>query len=172
MMKIKEIAFCGLTLILFYASPCLAQTSGGSMRTEEVGGIAVEYDISAKNADEIIKLMNSFMIAYATADREALTQCLTEDFLWHLHEGSDNPNGMTVKGIDGMMTILAYRRTKWSNVKYENIKIYATSNLVTQTFRISGHDESGKKFDVNAVDLYPMRDGKIAGKSSYWKRIH
>jgi hypothetical protein len=56
-------------------------------------------------------------------------------------------------------------------VAYRDIRIPATPTLVTQTFRISGVDENGSKFDLNAVDLYTVSAGKISSKSSYWKRI-
>ena len=35
---------------------------------------------------------------------------------------------------------------------------------------VSGVDENGRRFHNAAVDLYPLRDGRIARKQTYWKQ--
>jgi len=40
-----------------------------------------------------------------------------------------------------------------------------------QTFTISGIDEQGRPFRSDAVDLYPLRDARIARKDTYWKQL-
>jgi hypothetical protein len=40
--------------------------------------------------------------------------------------------------------------------------------MLVQTFSISGED-NGEVFFANAVDLYPVKDGQIAKKDTYWK---
>jgi hypothetical protein len=74
-------------------------------------------------------------------------------------------------GVLAQRMFARHGRTTSSSVAYRDIRIPATPTLVTQTFRISGVDENGSKFDLNAVDLYTVSAGKISSKSSYWKRI-
>jgi hypothetical protein len=37
------------------------------------------------------------------------------------------------------------------------------------TFRVAGIDHAGKPFDRYGIDLYELKDGKIALKDSYLK---
>ena len=60
-------------------------------------------DSSPNDSSPINELMRRFMRAYARADRAALSECLTEDFVWHTHEGSDAPIGKALVGVDAMV---------------------------------------------------------------------
>jgi len=37
-------------------------------------------------------------------------------------------------------------------------------------FATQGLDENDEPFQWNVVDVYPVRDGKIAKKDTYWKQ--
>ena len=56
-----------------------------------------------------------------------------------------------------------------SQVRYLNLEERFTDGLVVQTFTISGVDERGAAFNVAAVDLYPIENGLITKKDTYWK---
>ena len=45
----------------------------------------------------------------------------------------------------------------------------AGDDLIVQTFVVSGTDSRGEKFRSHAVDLYPLRDGRVAAKRTFWK---
>ena len=124
--------------------------------------------IGPEEADD---LMTRFARAFMSGDATALADCLTSDFLWHLHEGPDIPHGKTVKGADGMLEVIAYRQEHWKDVRYSDVHVSTDGTLITQTFRVCGSDENGRAFDVRAVDLYPVENGKLAGKDSYWKNV-
>jgi ketosteroid isomerase-like protein len=117
------------------------------------------------------ELMKRFMRAYAKADRAGLSECLTEDFVWHTHEGPDAPIGRELLGVDAMVETIKWRQSHWRDVSYQDMSIVGHGDLIVQTFRVSGIDENGEAFDCRAVDLYPLRDGKLAKKDTYWKRI-
>ena len=74
-------------------------------------------------------------------------------------------------GVDAMVETIRWRQSNWSNVAYEDMDIVCHGDLIVQTFRVSGIDENGQEFDCRAVDLYPVRDGKLAKKDTYWKGI-
>lgn len=124
--------------------------------------------MSLKSNDE---LMKRFMRAYAKADHEGLREVLSEDFVWHQHVGPDSPYGATIRGVDAMVETIKWRQSNWSNVRYDDMNIVTTPELIVQTFRVSGTDEHGIHFDCRAVDLYPVRDGRLTMKDTYWKRI-
>ena len=121
--------------------------------------------------EQAIDLMTRFGEAFVSRDDEALRSCLHDDFFWHLHEGPDIPNGKTVSGLQGMLEVLQGREKNWKDVRYADVNVSSDGSQIIQTFRVSGIDEKGRAFDVRAVDLYAVEDGKLASKDSYWKNV-
>ena len=118
--------------------------------------------------------MKRFRLAYGRADRSELLAVTSHDFEWHQHAGSSTdelPTGRTLKGIDALLNELVWRKQHWREVSYSNlVESVAAGNLVVQTFTISGL-EDGVPFSVNAVDLYPVKDGLITRKDTYCKYL-
>ncbi len=121
--------------------------------------------------EQAIDLMTRFGEAFVSRDDEALRSCLHDDFFWHLHEGPDIPNGKTVSGLQGMLEVLQAREKNWKDVRYADVNVSSDGLQIIQTFRVSGIDEKGRAFDVRAVDLYAVEDGKLVSKDSYWKNV-
>ena len=116
----------------------------------------------------MLELMANFRRAYGKGDRAGLEAVTSEDFTWHQHEG-DAPQGRILNGIDELMTELARRGNDWQDVSYDNMVERAAGNdLLVQTFTIRGTDK-GTPFHANVVDLYPVKDGRITRKDTYWK---
>ncbi len=120
---------------------------------------------------ELENLMGVFGKAYFNADRDGLAKCTTPDFDWRQHSGNNSPTGRVIKGVDAVCREILRRKKEWSGVRYDDFSNYISDDLITSTFQVSGKDESGRGFNVRAVDLYTVRDGKIARKDSYWKQI-
>ena len=124
-------------------------------------------------SDPLLHLMTRFREAYAAADREALLAVTTPDFAWHQHAASNDgelPLGRVLTGIDALLAEIAWRREHWSDVRYDDLEERAAADLLVQTFTISGTSD-GERFHAKAVDLYPVRDGRIARKDTYWKQL-
>ncbi len=122
---------------------------------------------------EIEDAMRDFKRGFARVDREALARAVTDDFEWHLHwqdGGDDQPTGRVLRGLDEVMAEIERRRDQWSDLSYTDVEERFTDDLVVQTFVVSGLDGSGRRFHNAAVDLYPIRDGRIARKQTYWKQ--
>jgi len=116
-------------------------------------------------------LLRAFGQAYFKADREGLRACTTPDFEWRQHSGSDAPTGNVLVGVDEVCAEVIRRKKEWSGVKYDEFSNHFSEEVITSLFRVSGINENGEKFDVRAVDVYTIREGKIARKDSYWKQI-
>ena len=123
---------------------------------------------SLASASDLIK---AFMKAYQAADEQALAACVSPDFVWHQHVGPDAPHGQTIEGVAATVDVIRWRQANWRDLRYDDMRIRVSDDLITQSFRVSGVDENGKAFDVRAVDLYPVRDGRIAAKDTYWKQV-
>ena len=122
--------------------------------------------------DELEKLLRDFGKAFFNADAESLAECITSDFEWHQHVGTNAPTGNVIKGADATCEEVKRRKQEWRDVKYADFQNHFTKDLIVSTFTVSGIDEKGQSFNVCAVDLYPIANGKILLKDSYWKRIY
>ena len=124
---------------------------------------------------DIETAMRDFKRGFARVDREALAGAVTDDFEWHLHwfDGADDrPSGRVLCGLDEVMAEIERRRDNWGELRYDDVEERYTDDLVVQTFVVSGIDANGNRFHNAAVDLYPIRDGRIARKQTYWKQPH
>ena len=122
--------------------------------------------------DEMMELIARFRAAFRAADREELALVLTADFEWHMHFASDpkdRPTGRVVHGVDGMMEVLQWRKKHWTQLKTSHLVERCAGDVIVQTFTNHGIDENGQAFNWNVVDLYPVRDGRISKKDTYWK---
>ena len=117
--------------------------------------------------------MADFKRGFAKVDRELLAAAVTDDFQWHMHwseSDDDQPTGKVLRGLDAVMAEIERRRDTWSELRYQDVEERYTEDMVVQTFVVSGLDANGKRFDTAAVDLYPLRDGRITRKQTYWKQ--
>ena len=138
---------------------------------------------SGETETDIEQAMRHFKRGFAKVDRDELAKAVTDDFEWHLHwfepdspsgpdrgHGSDQPTGRVLRGLDEVMAEIERRRDQWTELRYTDVEERYTDDLVVQTFVVSGVDGTGRRFDNAAVDLYPIRDGRIARKQTYWKQ--
>lgn len=124
--------------------------------------------------DDLLVLMMRFREAYGSADKEKLLASTSDDFQWcqHVAQSADElPAGHILQGIDALLDELAWRKQHWQEVKYSDLaERVAGDDLLVQTFTISGL-EDGVPFTARAVDLYPVKDGLITRKDTYWKYL-
>lgn len=122
---------------------------------------------------DMLNLMLKFRTAYAAGDREGLLAATTPDFEWHQHyavQAEDLPSGRIMQGIDALLDQLQWRAKHWQDVRYANLEERAAADVLLQTFSISGV-EDGQPFAANVVDLYPVKNGLISRKDTYWKYL-
>ncbi len=118
-------------------------------------------------------VMKAFKRAFAKADEDGLAEVVTDDFEWHMHwylPDDPQPTGNVATGVDAVMAEIAWRAANWSEVRFDGVTEEYVDDLVVQTFRISGRDHAGDRFEVDAVDLYRIADGRLTLKDTYWKR--
>ena len=121
--------------------------------------------------EEMLAVMAEFRKGYGTGDKKRLLAATTPDFEWHQHYGDESPTGRVIKGIDGLLEELSWRQEHWRDVTYENLTERAAGDVILQMFTTRGIDENGTSYHVNVVDVYPVRDGLICRKDTYWKNI-
>jgi ketosteroid isomerase-like protein len=128
-------------------------------REEAAGG-----DSPAALAD----LLTRFGKAYFKADAVQLALCVTADFEWRQHEGP-GVQGAVIRCVEAVCAEILRRKAQWREVRYSDFENHFAPGLIVSTFEVAGIDEGGAAFRVRAVDLYPVREGRIARKDSFWK---
>jgi hypothetical protein len=113
-------------------------------------------------------LITEFDNAYAKVDPESFASCVSAEFEWRQHSGP-LPLGKTISGIDAVCEEIRWRKKNWKKVQYINQIDHFAENMIISSFEVSGTDENGHDFRVNAVDLYPVENNKIVRKDTYWK---
>ena len=118
--------------------------------------------------DAIDDLFRRFGKALTTADVDEIAACVTEDFEWRLNAGG-SPAGRVLKGRDALRAHFNDKSAAHREARLSEARIHRAGDKLFGTFRVTGIDHAGKPFDRYGIDLYEIRDGKIALKDSYLK---
>ena len=119
--------------------------------------------------EDMLALMKKFRVAYTKGDRDGLLAATTDDFEWHQHSARDSadlPYGRVLVGVDALVEEIQWRRENWTEVEYVGLEERSAGDVLVQTFTIRGKSE-GRPFHAKAVDLYPVREGRITRKDTY-----
>lgn len=114
-----------------------------------------------------------FKKALFRCDAEGLAAVVADDFVWEQHHGTPEelPAGHVCRGPAAVAAESRRRKDEWNDLQYHDVQERLAGDLIVQTFEVSGVDGRGEHFRVRAVDLYPLRDGKIAAKQTFWKQL-
>ena len=120
---------------------------------------------------EAMALLRRFGKAFNAGDVDGILDCVTDDFEWRLHEGPEAPDGRIVRGREAVRDALAERDRHIESLRFSETEVFEAGDTVVGRFRATGRTRAGEAIDVRGVDIYTLRDGLIAVKDSYWKRI-
>ena len=121
--------------------------------------------------DAIDDLFRRFGKAFNKADVEEIAACVTDDFEWRLNAGAagGSPGGAVLKGKEGLRAHFGDKSKAHREARFSEARIHRAGDKLFGTFRVTGIDHAGKPFDRYGIDLYELKDGKIALKDSYLK---
>jgi len=125
----------------------------------------------AEDDKAVMALLRAFGKAFNAGDVDGILACVTEDFEWRRAEGPDAPDGRIVRGKEAVRRALAERAAQIARIRFSETEVFIAGDQVVGRFRATGAYADGTPLDVRGVDLYTLRDGRIAVKDSYWKRI-
>ena len=96
---------------------------------------------------------------------------MTDDFEWRLNAGATggSPGGAVLKGKEGLRAHCADKSKAHREARFSEARIHRSGDKLFGTFRVTGIDHAGQPFDRYGIDLYELKDGKIALKDSYLK---
>jgi ketosteroid isomerase-like protein len=121
--------------------------------------------------DAVMALLRRFGKAFNRGDIDGILACVTDDFEWRLAEGPDAPDGKVVRGKEAVRAALEDRDRAIAEMRFSETQLTVAGDTVFGSFRAVGKTRDGKPIDRRGLDIYRIRDGKIALKDSYWKRV-
>jgi ketosteroid isomerase-like protein len=121
--------------------------------------------------DAIDDLFRRFGKAFNKADVEEIAACVTDDFEWRLNAGAavGSAGGRVLKGKEALRAHFGDKSKAHREARFSEARIHRAGDKLFGTFRVTGIDHAGKPFDRYGIDLYELKDGKIALKDSYLK---
>jgi ketosteroid isomerase-like protein len=133
--------------------------------------MAKHAESAAEVPEEVMALLRRFGKASNRRDVDEIVACVTDDFEWVLAEGPEAPHGRVVRGAEELRSYLSERDREIPELRFGETEVMAVGDRVVGLFRARGRREDGSPIDVRGCDLYTLRDGRIARKDSYWKRV-
>lgn len=120
--------------------------------------------------DAIDDLFRRFGRGFNKADVDEISACVTDDFEWRLNNGTA-PTGTVLRGKDALRAHFADKSQAPREARFSEASIHRAGDKLFGTFRVTGIDHAGNKFDRYGIDLYEVRGGKISLKDSYAKDV-
>ena len=126
----------------------------------------------APDKDTVMALLRAFGKAFNKGDIDGILACVTDDFEWRLAEGPDAPDGKIVRGKEAVRAALEDRDREIEEMRFSETSVSIAGDKVFGSFRATGRTRDGQAIDKRGIDIYEVRDGKIALKDSYWKQVN
>ena len=119
-------------------------------------------------SDAIDDLFRRFGKAFNRGDVEEIAACVTDDFEWRQNAGGA-PAGRVLRGRDELRAYFGDMSKAHREARFSEARIHRAGDKLFGTFRVTGIDHGGRPFDRYGIDVYEVKDGKIALKDSYLK---
>jgi ketosteroid isomerase-like protein len=117
------------------------------------------------------RLLTAFSRALFRNDLDALYAVVAPDFVWRLPIGPDAPHARALASRAELAAYFAEREARYSRLRFEDVAYHHAPDATFMTFRAIGEYRDGAAFSVDGMERYLFRDGLIAMKDAYWKRI-
>jgi ketosteroid isomerase-like protein len=128
--------------------------------------------MTAPSPAERDKLLTAFSKALFARDVEAIYRTVTPDFVWRLPIGPDAPAAREIASPEQLAAYFAERERMYDGMRFPDVKYHHAPDATFMTFRVTGkRKDGGAGVDAHGMERYLFRDGRIALKDAYWKRI-
>jgi ketosteroid isomerase-like protein len=116
-------------------------------------------------------LLAAFSKALFKRDVEAIYRTVTPDFVWRLPIGPDAPGGREIASREQLAAYFDERERMYDGMRFNDVVYHHAPDATFMTFRVVATRKDGTAVDALGMERYLFRDGRIALKDAYWKRI-
>ncbi len=117
-------------------------------------------------------LLTAFSKALFKRDVDAVYRTVTADFVWRLPIGSNAPVAREIASPEQLAAYFDERERMYAGVRFHDVVYHHAPDATFMTFRVTAtRKDGGAAVDALGMERYLFRDGRIALKDAYWKRI-
>ncbi|MDQ8729098.1 nuclear transport factor 2 family protein [Bradyrhizobium sp. LHD-71] len=116
-------------------------------------------------------LLTAFSKALFKRDVDAIYRTVTPDFVWRLPIGPDAPVAREIGSPEQLADYFDARERTYDGVRFHDVVYHHAPEATFMTFRVTARRKDGDAVDALGMERYLFRDGRIALKDAYWKRI-
>jgi ketosteroid isomerase-like protein len=117
-------------------------------------------------------LLTAFSKALFKRDVDAIYRTVTPDFVWRLPIGPNVPNAREIGSPEQLAAYFAERERMYDGMRFHDVVYHHAAEATFMTFRVTAtRKDGGAPVDADGMERYLFRDGRIALKDAYWKRI-
>lgn len=96
-------------------------------------------------------------------DLDAIMPTYTDDVVFQNHTAGEDP----VTGADAVRAHLAGIFARWPDMRFTGRRLYVTDDVCVSEWTAQATTPDGRRLEWDGVDVFPIRDGRIARKDVY-----
>lgn len=108
------------------------------------------------------KLIDAYNDAWNRQDLDAAMSMHTDDTVFENHTA-----GELAEGIDAVCAHIGGIFERWPSLRFRGRSLYVADEFAVSEWTATATRDDGKTIEWDGVDVFPIRDGKIARKDVY-----
>jgi steroid delta-isomerase-like uncharacterized protein len=113
-------------------------------------------------SDAVRALIAAYDDAWNRQDLDALCAFHTADVVFENHTAGDR-----VEGADAVRAHIGGIFERWPTLRFTSRRFYAADDFAVSEWTATAVRDDGTRIEWEGVDVFPLRDGKIARKDVY-----
>ncbi|HET8697883.1 MAG TPA: nuclear transport factor 2 family protein [Gammaproteobacteria bacterium] len=127
-------------------------------------------DQQSSQISENLRILERLADAFNEHDLDSIMEFFADDCSLDMPRGPD-PWGTRYTGKAAVRKGLQQRFEMLPDVRYEDVRHFATETMGVSEWLVTGTLQSGSKVKARGCDHYEFRNGKVVRKDSYWKIV-
>ncbi len=123
--------------------------------------------LNQSTTETTLAVINAFNDALNRHDIDAVMALMTDDCLFE--NTSPAPDGERYTGKDAVRGFWQRLIESSPDASFDLEELFASRDRATQRWRYTWTDENGNQGHIRGVDVFLLRDGKVAEKLAYVK---
>jgi steroid delta-isomerase-like uncharacterized protein len=108
------------------------------------------------------ELIDAYNEAWNRQDLDAAMSMHTDDTVFENHTAGEH-----AEGIDAVRAHIAGIFERWPSLRFRGRSLYVADEFAVSEWTATATRDDGKTIEWDGVDVFPIRDGKIARKDVY-----
>ncbi len=113
-------------------------------------------------SDDVRTLIDAYNDAWNRQDLDAAMSMHTDDTVFENHTA-----GERAEGIDAVRAHVGAIFERWPSLRFRGRSLYVADDFAVSEWTATATRDDGKTIEWDGVDVFPIRDGKIARKDVY-----